>query len=259
MFTIKEELLIEGLQVEGNLNWIYSEVWNRLPLTNSFVRGLSLGLIMEMLTEDLVTVGNIDAGELWSGTNGDAVIRIASEWVRDWPEGPPKDATTLGPELSNTPHGDNVARSLKASGGTYSVGIRGDEDEDEDDDFPERPIMDQILIAGLDDWLDPGSVVSAVVSAPLTPELTDEESRQMGLGFVVELIAEELVVPGDMAPGWIFTPWTLSPGDALERIATTWIKEFPNETLYPGAVAWLELTPKARRRAENYLKREAIG
>jgi len=255
MFTIKEELLIEGLQVEGNLNWIYSEVWNNFPLTNSLVRALSLGLIMEMLTDGLVTVGNIDAGELWLGTNGDAVIRIASEWVRDWPDGPSRNATVLGPELSNTPHGDDVARSLKVSGGTYSVGIRGDEDEDEDDDFPERPIMDQILIEGLDDWLDPGTVLSAAV----TPELTDEESRQLGLGLVAELLADELVVPGEMGPGWIFSPWTLSPGDALERIATTWITEFPNETLYPGAIAWLELTPKARRRAENYLKHEATG
>jgi len=93
--SIKDELLIEGLQDEVSVAWVYSVTRARHPSSPEVLRQLSIGIVAELLAEELMVAGDlVDDGSCvvvrpWTESPGSAIVRIARAWVADWPDTKP--------------------------------------------------------------------------------------------------------------------------------------------------------------------------
>jgi len=101
----------------------------------------------------------------------------------------------------------------------------------------DRPSIRDILLWGLEDWVDLGfarQYVSDEIGAVTTGEL-----REQTLTVVSSLLDAGLMVAGDLrATG--FTPWPLEPAAAVARLRKEWID--PEVTLHSGDLCWLQIT-----------------
>ena len=88
--TLLEELLLSGRDDWVDASWVYG-VARRTGLVDPVdLRCVSLGLILEALTNGLMLPGDIAAGDHvpWEGSVGELVIRVAEAW-HEWGEEEP--------------------------------------------------------------------------------------------------------------------------------------------------------------------------
>ncbi|WP_433782386.1 hypothetical protein ACQPX6_21140 [Actinomycetospora sp. CA-101289] len=102
--------------------------------------------------------------------------------------------------------------------------------------LPERESARDILVEGLQDWIDLGFarqyVSDEVGDVPVT------ELGEQTIGVIEHLLRAGLVVAGDVWDG--FTPWPLDPEATVARIRTEW--DQPAAQLLPGDICWFEIT-----------------
>lgn len=73
------------------------------------------------------------------------------------------------------------------------------------------------------------------------PSLSPAEARSIVLAIVREAIERNVVVPGEFVE-MHFTPWKLSPMEALERIESTWCALDREPDV--GEVVWFVAKPR---------------
>lgn len=114
-------------------------------------------------------------------------------------------------------------------------------------------IKDELLIEGLDDWIDATWTYSEVRSYhPAAPDVL----RQLSIGIIAELLSGGLMVAGDMVTQGeygIFRAWDLSPGDSIVRITNAWVEESPYEKPDSYSIVWLENTDLGKALGEAAL------
>jgi hypothetical protein len=109
-----------------------------------------------------------------------------------------------------------------------------------------RSLLEEVLVGGLDDFIDAAGVMS---DAGLTGITDLTVLRPLAIGLISELLFDGLVTPGDLtAQG--FSPWAGSTAPALERIARVWKAEYGESFPTFGAIVWLQLTETGQERAK---------
>jgi hypothetical protein len=98
-------------------------------------------------------------------------------------------------------------------------------------------VIDELLLRGLDDWLQLAEVVSVVGSAD--PALSNDEKKVRTLEVVIEMLDGGLVEAGDVTADG-FVSWQLSPTMAINTIVDRWsrLEGMPGI----GEVCWLANT-----------------
>ncbi|MCS0499779.1 hypothetical protein [Protaetiibacter mangrovi] len=117
-----------------------------------------------------------------------------------------------------------------------------------------RTVVEELLIEGLVDWVDPSWVYSTV--SERTPLASFDDRRIHTMGVIVELLSAGLMVPGDVDELGVFRPWDVGAGDAVERIAERWSRDWPGTVPTPGAICWMSATPEGEMRAHELVARE---
>jgi hypothetical protein len=112
--TPREDVLVGALDDWASAGWIYGSTRLAGVTDPGSRRTLAIGLIAELIVEALMIPGDVDdqGHHPWPHSPGDAVERIAHEWLTDWPdEAPPPGAIVW---LANTTAGDELARRVLA-------------------------------------------------------------------------------------------------------------------------------------------------
>lgn len=116
------------------------------------------------------------------------------------------------------------------------------------------PLVEDVLVAGLDDWVFLAEVVWVVKSTRASIE--DHDLVEETLKVIRGLLNEGLADIGDVTEGGFFE-WNLPVDVAIERVRSEW-KSLGRE-LYPGDVCWLANTKLGDERAEEILRRRGRG
>ena len=119
----------------------------------------------------------------------------------------------------------------------------------DDERFEPGELIGTVLADGADDWV----LLLRIVNVARRTGVTDPEAlRAMTLGLIGELLARDLMVPGDVGQLG-FQAWPGSPGDWLRRIVETWD---PSDTFPdPGSVCWFKNTDEGDRVGAPALER----
>ena len=104
----------------------------------------------------------------------------------------------------------------------------------------------EILIRGLDDWIQAAEVAS--VARTVGGAKTNDEVRALSLSVVRDLLQHELMEPGTVE-GRTFTPWSVSVRNAMLRIEAEWPSSKESPGL--GEICWLNLTDRGVREAQK--------
>jgi hypothetical protein len=108
----KEDALVGGLDDWQYESWIYGST--RLAGLRDYAsrRTLALGLIAELLVEDLMVAGDVDeqGHHPWPCSPGEAVERIARRWLTEWADELPTPGAIVW--LANTPRGNEIAQAV---------------------------------------------------------------------------------------------------------------------------------------------------
>lgn len=116
MTTPSDRTLVEDALANAIDDWLY-EAWicqivRRSGLDNPLhLRTLSIGLIAELVTSGLVLAGDLVGGDYlrWELSPGEAIIRIASEWMA-WGDTIPTPGSIVW--LAVTPAGELIGRAV---------------------------------------------------------------------------------------------------------------------------------------------------
>lgn len=111
--TATEDLLVGGLDDWADASWVYGRVWD-LADDPENRRTMAIGLITEVLVQGLMIPGDVDeqGHHPWPHSPGDAIERIAREWIIDWKYECPTPGAIVW--LANSAVGDEVARRVLA-------------------------------------------------------------------------------------------------------------------------------------------------
>jgi len=110
-------------------------------------------------------------------------------------------------------------------------------------------LLDEILVRGLDDWIQACEVQSCTIE--VCGAHTGDEMRRLSLAIIRHALELGLVRVGDVTTG-AFRPW---PGDVdaiVRRVEREWmaLEDGPNL----GDVCWLANTPAGDERARRVLR-----
>jgi hypothetical protein len=110
--TPKEDVVVGGLDDWIYASWVTNSVWDLVAAENR--RTMTLGLIAELLVERLMVPGDVDdqGHHPWPHSPGEAVERIAREWLAEWQDEIPTPGAIVW--LANTERGNEVARRVLA-------------------------------------------------------------------------------------------------------------------------------------------------
>jgi hypothetical protein len=109
-------------------------------------------------------------------------------------------------------------------------------------------IADDVLIEGLDDWIQASYVVS--IAMEVTETSRPVEMRGVALQVLKSLLDSRLMEPGDLAESG-FKPWNVALPLAIARIEAAWP---PNFAPSLGDVCWLSNTAEGDARGKQALK-----
>lgn len=89
--TLVEKVLIEGLQDVLMPDWIYAECNASLPAAPLDSRSVAMGVIAELLINDLVLGRTFEEGtwEEWLGDKAQLLELVVQAWLETGPLGPP--------------------------------------------------------------------------------------------------------------------------------------------------------------------------
>jgi len=118
--TPKEDLLVGGLDDWADAGWVYGSTRLAGITDQSNRRALAIGLVAEVIVQGLMIPGDVDdtGHHPWPHSTGDAIERIAREWLNDWPDEVPAPGAIVW--LANTPAGDELAREVLSRESTRS-------------------------------------------------------------------------------------------------------------------------------------------
>lgn len=289
----RRDSLVEDLLARGVDDWIQAaeivDVVIRTGLNGLEhndpvkLRTRALGLITEVVVAGLMVAGDVTERvgfEPWGVPPGDAVERIASEWLaRSDPD------VMLGEIvwLSNTPKGNAIGEAVlereatapKHQGNTWARATRArifdgllrrgareararpveSIDRGSPDPMMQRESMLEDLLAhGVDDWVDACEVFD--IARGGLEDLSDR--RALALGLITEVLVAGLMVPGDVTEHVGFGPWNVSAGAAVERIASEWLAR-SDPPVMMGDIVWLRNTPQGDAIGEAVLERAAAA
>lgn len=114
-WTPKESVLVEGLYDFVHDSWVINYL--RKTVAEPQWRTAAIGLIAELLVNELMLPGDLSGGEHhpWDCSTGDAIKRITAEWlVYDSYDLPYPGAVVW---LANTEAGNEIARAVLARDG----------------------------------------------------------------------------------------------------------------------------------------------
>lgn len=114
-----------------------------------------------------------------------------------------------------------------------------------------RTLTEDLLARAAEDWVSAAEVISLVRRSGVTDPST---LRDLAVGLVARLLAEGLVVAGDF-DGVQHVPWPLQEGDAMYRVAAEWAA-VEDPFVMPGAIFWLDTTPRGQAVGEAVWRRE---
>lgn len=102
-------------------------------------------------------------------------------------------------------------------------------------------VIPELLVRGLDDWIDLAEVVWVVRSSGLAK--TKIEIVDRSLEVIRILLAKGYANIGEVVDkdGLCFNPWSNAAEDAVARIRRLW--QAADQPLRPGDICWLENTP----------------
>lgn len=115
-----------------------------------------------------------------------------------------------------------------------------------------RSPKDDLLVGGLDDWVDPGWAANSVV---MNGHRSAATLRDATLSLIAEAIKDATMIAGDLL-GNEHVPWHGTPEDWIDRIEREWRETWGDELPTPGAIVWLNNTPKGDAVARAVLARE---
>ena len=104
----------------------------------------------------------------------------------------------------------------------------------------------ELLKRGLDDWIQAAEVASVVQS--VDRQATSADIRRVALEVIDELLRGEFMKAGDVTSDG-FTEWSMTPAEAIERIAREWSALSQSPEL--GEICWLSNTSKGDQRARS--------
>lgn len=112
--TPREDVLVGGLDDWADAGWVYSSTRLAGVVDAESRRILTIGLIAELIVEGLMIPGDVDeqGHHPWMLSRGEAIERIAREWLSEWREEIPTPGAIVW--LDNTETGDAIARSVLA-------------------------------------------------------------------------------------------------------------------------------------------------
>ncbi len=125
----------------------------------------------------------------------------------------------------------------------------------EDNPIGLRTVVEELVVSGLVDWVYESWVYSTVID--LTPLLNFEDRRLYTIGTIAELIANDLMVAGQLDETGAFRSWELSAGNAIARVVERWNRDWNGQVPTPGAVVWLSSTEAGDQLAHEVLERES--
>jgi hypothetical protein len=112
-------------------------------------------------------------------------------------------------------------------------------------------IADELLLRGLDDWVD-ASEVAFVVARQLSlpaPAADPREVLDVALAVLRTLLDEGFVEIGEVTDGGFFA-WETSTDDSIARVHGAWDATLPNGPGL-GEVFWIANTGKGDARAQR--------
>lgn len=114
-----------------------------------------------------------------------------------------------------------------------------------------RTLDEDLLARAAEDWVSAAEVIDLVRRSGIT----DPSSlRDLAMGLIARLLAEGLVVAGDIE-GSEHSRWPLSEGEAMLRITSEWSAE-NDPFVMPGSIVWLDATARGQAVGESIWRRE---
>lgn len=114
--------------------------------------------------------------------------------------------------------------------------------------------IDEILIRGLDDWIQAAEVASIAKSTGNARG--HDQIRAVTLSVVGELLRRGLVQLGQVSPDG-FSPFDLSEKDLMARVDAAWVERADGPEL--GDYFWLNLTDEGHKIANQVWTRMELG
>lgn len=110
----KDDVLVGGLDDWAYAAWVYGSTGLGGLSDPVLRRALALGIIAELLVEGLVVAGEVDeqGHHPWPCSPGEAIERIAREWITDWEYEIPAPGAIVW--LANTDKGNRIAHTVLA-------------------------------------------------------------------------------------------------------------------------------------------------
>lgn len=112
--TLTEDLLVSTLDDWAYVSWAIPSVLGHGEYRGDLIRASTLGLIAELLFQELVIPGDLVDGihVPWAGPSNVALERIALEWINVWGDAIPSPGAIAW--LACTAKGEKIARAVLA-------------------------------------------------------------------------------------------------------------------------------------------------
>jgi len=117
----------------------------------------------------------------------------------------------------------------------------------------ERTLTEDLLARAAEDWVSAAEVIDVVRRSGLTEPA---DLRDLSVGLIARLLAQDLVVAGDISDRG-HVPWSITPGEAVLRIAALWAR-MDDPFVMPGQIVWLDTTATGQEIGEAVWRREEI-
>jgi hypothetical protein len=117
--------------------------------------------------------------------------------------------------------------------------------------WDQRGLVEDVLAYGAEDWVSIDWIIKVAQRA--NPP-TDESLRMVALGLIASVLANGLMVAGDVDDEG-FHPWEMSGDNAMRRIVANWQAAGlrPDD---PYAVAWFSTTEEGDKIGQAVLRHE---
>jgi len=88
--SLREDVLANGVDDWVDAGWLRQIAQRSAVQDGSQLRQLSIGLIAELLVEELVVAGSLNGGKhiVWDCTPGEALVWVVDAW-KEWGDEPP--------------------------------------------------------------------------------------------------------------------------------------------------------------------------
>jgi hypothetical protein len=122
-------------------------------------------------------------------------------------------------------------------------------------DWGRDPLVVQMLVNGLFDWVSAGFTYTIAMDSGATDPTT---LRALAIGLAAEVLVDGLMVAGDYTKDG-FVPWQCSTAEAIVKMTTGWLSLPDPRHQGPAEVVWLKLTPAGEAIARPIYEADGIN